>query len=206
MAFLWSNKQQQAWENTRELLANYLQRLRITLWNVAWNSKYDLTCRLILLDVYKSLHKLNAKRFEVKSTRYSLRNPVKVLQPKKNTTYGLNQCHAPMPNCGTIYFLSWIITWGLMFLKQHWKFYMQTILIPLLPSYRLFRHFLIFSTFTCIYFMHFARGIHPSLFRYNFSLSLIQIIHRVYFCTVYICTILSCHNLLANVVCLHVRN
>ena len=50
--------------------------------------------RLILLEVYKSLHQLNAKcingLFEVKSTRYSLRNPVKVLQPKKKTTtYGL---------------------------------------------------------------------------------------------------------------------
>ena len=46
--------------------------------------------RLILLEVYKSLHQLNAKcingLFEVKSTRYSLRNPVKVLQPKKKTT------------------------------------------------------------------------------------------------------------------------
>ena len=50
--------------------------------------------RLILLEVYKSLYQLNAKcingLFEVKSTRYSLRNPVKVLQPKKKTTtYGL---------------------------------------------------------------------------------------------------------------------
>ena len=50
--------------------------------------------RLILLEVYKSLHQLNAKcingLFEVKSTRFSLRNPVKVLQPKKKTTtYGL---------------------------------------------------------------------------------------------------------------------
>ena len=43
--------------------------------------------RLILLEVYKSLHQLNAKcingLFEVKSTRYYLRNRVKVLQPKK---------------------------------------------------------------------------------------------------------------------------
>ena len=49
---------------------------------------------LILLKVYKSLHQLNAKCMnglvKVKSTRYSLRNPVIKLQPKKKTTtYGL---------------------------------------------------------------------------------------------------------------------
>ena len=52
--------------------------------------------RLILLEVYKSLHliQLNANCInglsEVKSTWYSLRNPAKVLQPnKKTTTLGL---------------------------------------------------------------------------------------------------------------------
>ena len=83
--------------------------------------------RLILLEVYKSLHQLNAKcingLFEVKSTRYSLRNPVKVLQPKKKTTtYGLNQSHTQVPNCGMTYFLFLAITWSLMFLKHNWKF------------------------------------------------------------------------------------
>ena len=50
--------------------------------------------RLILLEVYKSINQLNPKcingLFEEKSTSYSLRYPVKVLQPKKRTTtYGL---------------------------------------------------------------------------------------------------------------------
>ena len=74
-------------------------------------------------------------------------------------------------------------------------------MIPLLPTYRLFRHFLIFSTFTCIYFMHFYSGYTPLFISINLSLSLIQIVHKVYICTVYICTIWSCNSLLANVVC-----
>ena len=58
--------------------------------------------RLIRLEVYESLHQLNTKciqrLFEVKSTRYSLRDLVKVLQTNKKS-------HTPVPNCGTIYFL-----------------------------------------------------------------------------------------------------
>ena len=50
--------------------------------------------RLILLEVYKSINQLHPKcmngLFEEKSTSYSLRYPVKVLQPRKRTTpYGL---------------------------------------------------------------------------------------------------------------------
>ena len=50
--------------------------------------------RKLLLEVYKAVHQLNTKSicdmFEVKTVDYSLRNPVKVLQPKKRTTaYGL---------------------------------------------------------------------------------------------------------------------
>ena len=50
--------------------------------------------RILLLEVYKSIHHLNQKcisgLFEVKPTNYSLRNPVKLVQPMKRTsTYGL---------------------------------------------------------------------------------------------------------------------
>ena len=50
--------------------------------------------RILLLEVYKSIHHLNPKcmsgLFEVKHTNYSLRNPVKLVQPMKRTsTYGL---------------------------------------------------------------------------------------------------------------------
>ena len=50
--------------------------------------------RALVLEVYKSIHNLNPEcisdMFEVKAFEYSLRNPVKVLQPKKRTTtYGL---------------------------------------------------------------------------------------------------------------------
>ena len=50
--------------------------------------------RALVLEVYKSIHNLNPEcirdMFEVKALEYSLRNPVKVLQPKKRTTsYGL---------------------------------------------------------------------------------------------------------------------
>ena len=50
--------------------------------------------RILLLEVYKSIHHLNPKcisgLFELKPTKYSLRNPVKLVQPMKRTsTYGL---------------------------------------------------------------------------------------------------------------------
>ena len=50
--------------------------------------------RILLLEVYKSIHHLNPKcingLFEVKPANYSLRNPVKLVQPMKRTsTYGL---------------------------------------------------------------------------------------------------------------------
>ena len=50
--------------------------------------------RILLLEVYKSKHHLNpmciSGLFEVKATNYSLRNPVKFVQPMKRTsTYGL---------------------------------------------------------------------------------------------------------------------
>ena len=50
--------------------------------------------RILILEVFKSIHMLNPKcisdLFELKSTSFSLRNNVKVLQPKRRTTtYGL---------------------------------------------------------------------------------------------------------------------
>ena len=46
--------------------------------------------RLLLLEVFKSIHHLNPKcisdLFELKHIKYSLRNPIKVLQPKRRTT------------------------------------------------------------------------------------------------------------------------
>ena len=50
--------------------------------------------RILILEVFKSIHMLNPKcisdLFELKSTNYSFRNKVKVLQPKRRTTkYGL---------------------------------------------------------------------------------------------------------------------
>ena len=50
--------------------------------------------RILLFEVYKSIHHLNPKcisgLFEVKPTNYSLRNPVKLVQPMKRTSiYGL---------------------------------------------------------------------------------------------------------------------
>ena len=50
--------------------------------------------RILILEVFKSIHRLNPKcisdLFELKSTSYSFRNNVKVLQPKRRTTtYGL---------------------------------------------------------------------------------------------------------------------
>ena len=50
--------------------------------------------RILLLEAYKSIHHLNPKcisgLFEVKPTKYSLRNPVKLVQPiKRTSTYGL---------------------------------------------------------------------------------------------------------------------
>ena len=50
--------------------------------------------RILILEAFKSIHRLNPKcisdLFEFKSTSYSFRNNVKVLQPKRRTTtYGL---------------------------------------------------------------------------------------------------------------------
>ena len=50
--------------------------------------------RILILDVFKSIRQLNLKcisgSFEVKSLGYSLRNHLRVLQPKRRTTtYGL---------------------------------------------------------------------------------------------------------------------
>ena len=60
--------------------------------------------RIILLEVYQSINQLNPKcmngLFEEKSTSYSLRYPVKVLQPKKRTTtYGLRRQTTMLVSC-----------------------------------------------------------------------------------------------------------
>ena len=126
--------------------------------------------RLILLEVYKSLHQLNAKcingLFEVKSTSSSLRNPVKVLQPKKKTTmYGLKSISYTGAKLWNDLFPILSNKAELDVFEASLKILNTDHLDPTLKTYRLFRHLLIFSTFTCIYFIHFTRDILPSLFR-----------------------------------------
>ena len=143
-----------------------------------------------MLELYKSIHHLNPKciscLFEVKPTNYSLKNPVKLVQPMKRiSTYGLRSVSY---TCAKLWNdLSPLLSNDVEIedFKSLMTILMQIILIPPLPMYNSL-HVIYECSLNIINFISLVLKI---LIVYNDPR------------TVYICTLMSCNSLLANVVC-----
>ena len=90
-----SNKLEKIQERClRIIYKDYVSNYDTLLENANTNTLVISRIRTLLVEVFKSVHQLNAKcirdLFEVKVTSYALRNPLQIIQTRKRTTtYGL---------------------------------------------------------------------------------------------------------------------